>query len=363
MNTIAIVGEDCFGCTACKHICPVGCITMESDSKGFLSPVIDTTHCTECGLCLEICPALEKGESKRHPDPRVFAVKHRDDTIRETSASGGAFSSIAEYILDQGGVVYGAAYDSKMHVRHMRCATKEMCEHLRGSKYVQSDLGDSFTNVEQDLQKGTRVLFTGTPCQVAGLRSFLGKEYERLLLVDLLCYGVPSPKIFSEYVAQVEQQEGKPLLNCTFRDKSKGWRNLLLNLDFGSKQTLIEASSSPFYSFFLKGTTLRSCCFTCKFCSFDRKGDITIGDFWGIENAFPQFEDKRGVSLLLLNSPKGERAFKEFSSYLIYKQSTQEASLQPALATPTPRTKDRDLFWKEYALYGYPYVANKYGRP
>ncbi len=363
MSNILIVGEQCFACTACYHICPVSCISMEPDGKGFLYPVVDEDQCTQCGLCLQVCPSLtnEGIGAALFPDTLVYAAKHTDALIREQSASGGAFTAISDFILEQGGVVYGAGFTETMTVSHMRAITKEQRDHLRGSKYVQSDLGEVYKEVEQDLGDGRRVLFTGTPCQVAGLRTYLQKPYDTLLLVDLLCYGVPSPKIFSEYVAHVEEKEGKALLGCSFRDKRKGWRNLLLHLDFGTKETLLDAPSSPYYSLFLKSTILRPCCYACKFCSFDRAGDITIGDFWGIEDTLPEFEDKQGVSLILVNSPKGVSAFQEFSPHLEYIQSTQEACLQPPLFKPTPPGKEKDAFWNEYAAYGYPYVAEKYG--
>lgn len=365
MNTISTVGEHCFGCTACKHLCPVGCIRMEPDEKGFLYPIVDEARCIDCGLCLQACPAI-KGEqigAELFPDTLVYAAKHQNDQSRSMSASGGAFTAISDYILEKHGVVYGAGYDTSMKVCHMRTTSSKQRDLLRGSKYVQSDLGNVYKEVQQDLKDGRNVLFTGTPCQVAGLRAYLQTEYEKLLLVDLLCYGVPSAKIFSEYVAQVEEQEGKPLINCTFRDKSKGWRHLLLNLDFGSRNIVLDAPSSPYYNLFLKGTILRPSCYACPFCSFDRPGDITIGDFWGIEDSLSEFEDEKGVSLVLVNSQKGEHAFQGFSKHLEYIRSTHEACLQPAVSEPTPPSKDEDAFWQEYASYGYPYITNKYGRP
>ena len=361
MNNISVVGDHCFGCTACEHICPVGCITLSPDDKGFLHPAVDEEACTGCGLCLGVCPYLGDGYPRPLEDTLVLAAKHRDDGIRMSSSSGGAFTAISDHLLEQGGVLYGAAYDEAMKVRHMRCTSKAQRDGLRGSKYVQSDLGQCYKEVEQDLKADRRVLFTGTPCQVAGLKAYLGREYEQLLLVDLLCYGVPSPKVFGDYVANIEEQEGKRLLGCSFRDKSQGWRAMLLHLDFGSKGILLDASQSSYYALFLKGTFLRPCCYECPFCSFERTGDMSIGDFWGIEDTLPQFEDEKGVSLILVNSPKGKSAFQAMANNLDYRQSTRKAALQPALSAPTPADKQRDAFWQEYARHGYAYGARKFG--
>ncbi|MDY0288722.1 MAG: Coenzyme F420 hydrogenase/dehydrogenase, beta subunit C-terminal domain [Sphaerochaeta sp.] len=361
MNNITIVGEHCFGCTACEHICPVGCITLSPDDKGFLLPVVDESACIECGLCLGACPYLGDGYPRSSEETLALAAKHRDSSTRMHSSSGGAFTAISDSLLEQGGVLYGAAYDEAMKVRHMRCISKAQRDALRGSKYVQSDLGQCYKEVEQDLKAGRRVLFTGTPCQVAGLRGYLGREYEQLLLVDLLCYGVPSPKVFADYVADIEGQEGKRLLGCSFRNKSKGWRAMLMHLDFGSKSIFLDASLSSYYALFLKGTILRPCCYECPFCSFDRPGDMTIGDFWGIEDTMPEFEDEKGVSLILVNSPKGKVAFQAMANKLDHRQSSRKAALQPALSAPTPADKHSDAFWKEYTCFGYGYVVHKYG--
>lgn len=364
MSTISLVKEHCFGCSACKQICPVSCISLEPDSKGFLYPIVDELQCIGCGLCLQVCPYITDQSlgAELYPNTLVYAAKHEDRTIRMQSSSGGAFTAISDYVLEQKGVIYGVAYDNTMTARHIRVDSPQQRDSLRGSKYVQSDLGDTFKEVEKDLNLDRTVLFTGTPCQVAGLRNYLQNEYEKLLLVDLVCYGVPSPKIFTEYMFEAEKKEGRKVIDCTFREKSKGWRNMVLQLDFGSKITTLDSFDSPYYTLFLKRTILRPSCHECKFCNFNRSGDITIGDFWGIEESLPEFEDEKGVSLLLVNSKKGKTLFKKIAKRLDYIESTHEKCLQPPFLEPTPPNKDKDAFWQEYETYGYSYVANKYGR-
>ncbi|HAF85225.1 MAG TPA: hypothetical protein DCG32_02410 [Sphaerochaeta sp.] len=363
MTNIVQVGEHCFGCTACEHICPVSCICMVQDTKGFLYPQVDEEQCIDCGLCLQACPYVSDSNlnSDLFPDTIVYAAKHPDDATRMQSASGGAFTAISDYILEHQGVVYGAGYDAGLTACHMRASSTGQRDHLRGSKYVQSNLGDTYKTVEQDLQNSLRVLFTGTPCQVAGLRNYLQKDYENLLLVDLICHGVPSQKVFKDYLSQMEQQEGSAVIDCTFRDKSKGWKNLVMSLDFQSGTKKIEASNSTFYSLFIDGTILRPCCYECKFSNFNRPSDITIGDFWGIEQTFPLFDDEKGISLILVNSRKGETFFQPASELLSCLQSTHTDCLQHSLFAPTSSHANKDAFWKDYKEYGYLFAGEKYG--
>ncbi len=363
MENIARIGKHCFGCTACKHICPVSCIRMASDTQGFLYPIVDESQCIDCRLCLQVCPYASDDNlgSELFPNTTVYAAKHTDTANRMHSSSGGAFTAISDYILDKGGIIYGVGYDAELRVCHMRSDTREQRDLFRGSKYVQSSLGSAFKDVEQDLKNGLSVLFTGTPCQVAGLRNYLQEEYENLVLVDLICHGVPSQKLFDDYLALMEHKEGSSILDCKFRDKSKGWKNLVMTLDFASHSKTIDAHDSSFYSLFVDGTILRACCYECKFSNFNRPSDITIGDFWGIERTLPQFDDEKGISLLLGNSRKGEAIIQSLSEQLTCRQSTHSDCLQHSLYAPTQANANRDAFWKDYLEHGYTYVAHKYG--
>ncbi len=363
MANIVQVGEHCFGCTACEHICPVSCISMVQDRKGFLYPSVDEKQCIDCGLCLQVCPYETDGklDSELFPETLAYAAKHTDGTTRSQSSSGGAFTAISDYVLGQQGVVYGAGYDEDFSVYHMRATSIEQRNLLRGSKYAQSNLGTIYKAVEQDLQSTLPVLFTGTPCQVAGLRNYLQKDYKNLLLVDLICHGVPSQKVFKDYLSLMERQEGSPVTNCTFRDKSKGWKNLVLSLDFISGTKKIDAPNSTYYSLFIDGTLLRPSCYECKFSTFNRPSDITIGDFWGIEKTLPLFDDEDGISLILVNSRKGESFFQSVSDQLSYIQSTHADCLQHSLFAPTEAHKNKEAFWKDYEEHGYLFVGNTYG--
>ncbi len=363
MDTIATIGKHCFGCTACEHICPVSCIRMDCDEQGFPYPIVDGSQCIDCGLCLQVCPYATDDMlgSELFPQTTVYAAKHTNDLTRRQSSSGGAFTAISDHVLDKKGVVYGVGYDADLKACHMRSDTREQRDLFRGSKYVQSSLGSTFKDVEQDLKDGMLVLFTGTPCQVAGLRNYLQKEYENLVLVDLICHGVPSQKLFDDYLALMGHQEGSAVKDCTFRDKSKGWKNLVLTLDFASHSKTIDAPDSSFYSLFVNGSILRACCYECKFSNFNRPSDITIGDYWGIENTLPQFDDENGISLILGNSRKGEAIIQSLTEQLTCIPSTHADCLQHSLYAPTQANANRDAFWNDYAEHGYAYVAHKYG--
>jgi len=239
----------------------------------------------------------------------------------------------------------------------MRASSIEQRNDLRGSKYAQSNLGDTFKQVEQDLKNALFVLFTGTPCQVAGLRNYLQKEYENLLAVDVICHGIPSQKVFKDYLGLMEKQEGSSILDCKFRDKSKGWSSLVLNLEFTSGHKIIDSTDSSFYTLFVDGTILRPSCYECKFSDFNRPSDITIGDFWGIEKTLPQFEDEQGISLILVNSRKGKTMFQSISDQLTSIQSTHTDCLQHSLYAPTRAHKNKDAFWKDYEEHGYQYAG------
>ncbi|HKL58178.1 MAG TPA: Coenzyme F420 hydrogenase/dehydrogenase, beta subunit C-terminal domain, partial [Sphaerochaeta sp.] len=280
---------------------------MAPDTKGFLYPVVDESQCIDCGLCLEVCPYASDDNvgSELYPHTAVYAAKLTDETTRIQSASGGAFIALSHLVLAKQGVVYGVGYDKHMTARHMRATSLDQCNAFSGSKYVQSNLGTTFKDVERDLKGDLPVLFTGTPCQVAGLRMYLQKEYDNLILVDLICHGVPSQKLFKEYLSLMEHQQGSAVIDCTFRDKSQGWKNLVMKLDFASHSKTIDASESSFYTLFVDGTILRPSCYECKFSNFNRPSDITIGDYWGIEHTMPQFDDEHGISLVLVNSRKG----------------------------------------------------------
>lgn len=354
--------EDCSGCTACRQICPTGCISMVADEKGFIYPQIDTKNCTNCGLCRTICPFTGKGKIavQSLPEPAIYAVKHRDSMVLRASSSGGAFTAISDYILTKGGIVYGAAFDKHLIVRHVRCDTAVERDRLRGSKYVQSDLGDVFLSVKADLDSKRDVLFSGTPCQTAGLYAYLGKAYCNLLCCDLVCHGVPSPRIFKDYVNTLDGGIKNNISQINFRDKISGWSNFSFSLVIAGKKKSVRFGKDPYCSLFSDHLILRPACHNCKFTSYIRPSDITLADFWGIYSSRPGFADENGVSLVLINTEKGQALFEAIKSKICYERSNKTECSQPNLVRPTFKPANLDCFWRDYSRKGFDYVVYKY---
>lgn len=321
----------CCGCGACRSICPKHCIGMKEDAEGFLYPEIDTVNCVDCGLCEKVCPVRNQAESKW--PSKVYAAVNSNEDVRRYSSSGGVFTVLAEKILSEGGVVFGARFNEHWDVIHDYCETLVGLAAFRGSKYVQSDMGDCYRLAEIFLKKGRKVLFSGVSCQIAGLHRFLRKEYENLLTVDVICHGVPSPLVWRKYVEAIQAcplgiAGGKWILSSlneipvitsiTFRDKSTGWKKYSfsvrghaggqeeLNTVFPPRTTKDEIifreihHENLFMDGFLKNVYLRPSCYACPAKSGKAKSDITLGDFWGIENVIPKFDDDGGCSVVLL---------------------------------------------------------------
>lgn len=314
----------CCGCNACVQRCPKSCITMREDNEGFLYPEVDREVCIDCGLCEKVCPVIHQGE-KRKP-LAVYAVKHKDDKIRLSSSSGGAFTALAESVIDEDGVVFGAKFDEDWLVFHDYTDTKEGLVAFRGSKYVQSRIGDSFKKAEYFLKAGRKVLFSGTPCQIAGLKRFLRKEYDNLLTVDFICHGVPSPGVWREYLKEetARQCGGKNSVlshpnikerdarieSISFRDKRLGWKKYSFALTLsvpnghGAKNTVLLSeplNKNIFLRGFLTDLYLRSSCHACPAKSFKSGSDITISDFWGGQSIIPEWNDDKGISVMFLH--------------------------------------------------------------
>jgi coenzyme F420-reducing hydrogenase beta subunit len=354
--------EECCGCTACMSICPQQAITMIADEEGFLYPSINQELCIECDLCKKVCPFSDNYRiSSNYDQPLVYAAKHKDDNVRMNSSSGGMFTAISDYILDIDGVIFGAAFDENFVVRHQRAETVEERNKFRGSKYVQSNLVGVFKDIKNELNKGRTVLFTGTPCQNAGLRSYLNKNYDNLYLCDIVCHGTPSPLIFENYKSFMQKKYKSRIKEFSFRDKLLGWRSQAVGIQFiNQKAYTKEASEDIFYRLFLTNMILRESCYNCKFCNFSRPSDITIADFWGIEKSMPDFDDNTGVSLVLTNSTKGQELFERISKNLYYRESNTMDCLQHNLDTPSQPSPRRDKFWQDYKNKGFEYVLKKY---
>jgi coenzyme F420-reducing hydrogenase beta subunit len=355
--------EECCGCTACMSICPQQAITMIADEEGFLYPSINQELCIECDLCKKVCPFSDNYRiSSNYDQPLVYAAKHKDDNVRMNSSSGGMFTAISDYILDIDGVIFGAAFDENFVVRHQRAETVEERNKFRGSKYVQSNLVGLFKDIKNELNKGRTVLFTGTPCQNAGLRSYLNKNYDNLYLCDIVCHGTPSPLIWKNHISFLEKKGKNKVTRYSFRYKLAGWRgyNVYTLFDNG-KSKLNTPDVMTYANIFGSDLALRPACHNCKFCNFSRPSDITIGDFWGIEKSMPDFDDNIGISLVLINSPKGQQLFESVSKDLYYRESNTIDCLQHNLHSPSQPSPRRDKFWQDYKNKGFEYVLKKYG--
>ncbi|WP_320127749.1 Coenzyme F420 hydrogenase/dehydrogenase, beta subunit C-terminal domain [uncultured Sphaerochaeta sp.] len=347
--------KDCIGCTACQAICPMNCISLHPDDKGFVYPLVEATDCIECGLCTSTCPLLAPVQKKSN-NPTVYAAKARDRATLLKSSSGGMFIPLSETILSKGGVVYGAAFTTDLVVEHIRCTTAQQRDRCVGSKYVQSNMETVLPQVKKDLASNLQVMFTGTPCQVAGLRSFLKNakiDTSNLFCCDLLCYGVPSPKVWQDYLATLTKGKGEQVSDAFFRDKTQGWNDFSLRIETEHTTTLESNSKNLFLQLYLEHLTIRPSCFDCHFTNLNREGDLTLGDYWGIEQALPEFADPKGVSVVLVNSPKGKAWLEEVQDSLELRESSARACMQSVLSHPLEKPIGYELFWDEYGKKGF----------
>jgi len=335
--------QDCTGCQACRLICPKHCIRMAEDDEGFQVPEIDQTLCTDCGLCVSRCPQNTRPACTQNNCRKVLGARYKDDALLLKSASGGVFVGMAKKILETpGNAVFGCAFDENMVARHVCVTDFKDIEPLQSSKYVQSDAGDTYSQAKNFLEEGKTVFYTGTPCQIAGLYAFLGKNYDNLLTADLICHGVPSPLLFKRYIHRLGKNFGGKIIYYDFRNKEKhGWGIMTKTKTKTKTKTLIPYTDS-YYNSFLENFTLRECCYRCHYGNPHRPADCTLGDFWGIENAHPAFFDIRGVSVVLVNTEKGENFFKGVAHGFEVLESTLDKAAQTNLTQPSPRPALRD---------------------
>lgn len=344
----------CCGCSACANACPKSCISMIADEKGFLYPFIDKATCVNCGLCDKICPILNKKSIDENKT--AYAAYNTDDKTRIVSSSGGLFGCIANEILSRSGIVFGAAYsDDFKAIKHIGIERKEDLSKLYGSKYLQSEIGDSYETVKKILKTGREVLFVGTSCQVSGLKSYLGKDYENLLTIDVICHGVPSPLIWKEYATIKESEFQSKIVGVDFRNKRFGWKKSVLLLLFanGNEYSAV-GNRDEYIRGFLTNLYLRESCYQCKFKGNNVLSDISLGDFWGIENVLPDFSDNKGASAVILNTAKGAAVFNDVRHNLVAEQVTYNDVLKgnSALQKSVQKANKSDEFWKIYQTKG-----------
>ncbi len=358
----------CCGCEACVQVCPIKCIEKGRDNEGFLYPKVDAEKCINCGKCEKVCPVINQSSPKT--PIASYAAKNPDEEIRLKSSSGGVFSMLAEQVINNGGVVFGARFDNDWMVVHDKSDTISGIEAFRGSKYLQSTIVDCFERSKQILDTGQEALFSGTPCQIAGLKNYLGRDYPNLLTIDIICHGVPSPLVWQNYIGQINTRKGgknsvlshsnrlkdAAIAGISFRDKRLGWKKYSFALTLseakadGEKNTVLLSSvhtQNPFMRAFLSDLILRPSCYNCPSKSGKSGSDITIADFWGIQNILPDFDDDKGANLIFINSNKGEQYFNSINADTIECDFEEAIKFNSSYFRSVKEPKYREYFFKK----------------
>ena len=341
--------KNCCGCSACEQSCPVQAIQMTRDKIGFEYPVIDQTTCINCGLCEKTCPIINE-QNSRIPN-HVYAVKNKNTETRLASSSGGVFSILAQEILENKGIVYGAAFDDNWNVHHTRIDSTEKLHLLQGSKYVQSKIGIIYKQVKTDLINGKKVLFSGTPCQIAALQNFLKKKYTNLITVDVACHGVPNPRIWEDFLNEQAHSRSE-IKNISFRDKSTGWNTFSFLINISNKQHSQKAWEHVYMLLFLHNFILRPSCHKCHFRNGKSGADFTISDYWAIERNYPNFADDKGVSALITYNQEIPPSVVHKSEYIETKYDDLCFG-NPVLKESHPKNKDAWLFYLLHDKVGF----------
>lgn len=340
---------NCCGCAACVQKCPKQCISLQEDNEGFLYPKVNTETCIDCGICEKVCPVLNPYEAcEPH---QVFAAINKDEKIRMESSSGGIFSLLAEPIIRDGGVVFGARFDEEWQVTLDYTENIEGLSAFRGSKYVQARTGNTYKQCEQFLKEGRKVLFTGSPCQIAGLHHYLRKEYENLVSCDFVCHGVPSPKVWRMYLEEVVEGGNRAICDISFRNKDNGWKAFNFKISYNSNSKATTFSSchrdNLFMRAFLRDMILRPSCHNCKAKQGRSKSDITIADFWGIDKSHPEMDDDKGTGLIIIYSEKGKSSLAWSQIEYIQAKYNEASSFNNGLKPSMPVHPNRTKFFKK----------------
>lgn len=353
--------HDCCGCTGCASVCGSGAITMTADEEGFLYPMVDMSLCSDCGLCERVCPIIARDKEQPASMPmKVLGLHNKNINTWLKSSSGGVFQALAEHTIRQEGIVFGAEYNDDFAVVHRGETTPEGILKFRGSKYVQSDLRGVYAEIRHLLRQNRKVMFSGVPCQVEGLKRFLIKSYDNLTTVDILCHGVPSPKIFSDYISYIRRNTVFPLKGIFMKDKAFGWGYQNIRLFYSKGVTEFNTPVSNLWNKIFYGHVAnRPSCHACRFKNIHRAGDLSIGDFWGIEKSHPDFFSDKGVSLMLINTDKGMTLWNEIEDQFSYIESDTTECMQPVLSLSQPEPADRTAFWQDYVANGFEKAMQK----
>ena len=344
-NILRLNKLQCVGCRSCEQVCPQKCISLLPNYEGFLYPEINGSECIECGLCIKHCPELSVIIPNTYK--KIYGAVLNDSVLLSKSSSGGIFAGIAKYIIKNNGIVYGSAYDESLMPNHIEVNSLENLPKLQGSKYVTSDTKDTYTQVKEKLHSGKTVLYSGTPCQIAGLNAFLNKEYDNLYTIDLICHGTPSQKLFEKYLHWLSKKIGGKIIYYGFRDKEvAGWG---CGFNTSTKTRTKKAICDPYFATFLRCETFRESCYQCRYSNMNRISDITIGDFWGVEKYYPDFEYRNGCSCVIVNTKKGMDLFDVIAkqSFTFFECKEFEIrEFNTNLNNPSLRPKVRDEIYK-----------------
>ena len=353
---------DCCGCYGCYNICSTKAIEMIDDEKGFKYPVVNKEKCIHCGLCEKVCPIIKK-KKKKKKNIKAYACINKDIDTRMKSSSGGMFALIADYILDLNGVVFGAEFDANFQVIHSYIENKEELYKFQGSKYVQSQIGEMYKKAKEFLEEDRYVLFTGTSCQIEGLYQYLRREYDKLYTQDIICHGVPSPKVWKKYLNEMNSKYKDIPKKISFRDKNRnGWQDFSMKLEYNDTTYVLSHDEDIYMKAFLKDVCLRDSCYKCNFKKKNRNSDITLADFWGINNIDKEMNDEKGTSLVIVNSLKGNKLFEEIKTNTIYKQVDFEKAIKYNLnmINSAKVHKNREKFFKELENTNLEFLVKKY---
>lgn len=364
MDKVYVDKKHCCGCTACYSICPCKAINMEADKEGFLYPHINQDKCIDCKACVNVCMYNCKVDYKNKGNSLFYVAKHKSHEVLMNSTSGGAFTAISDAILAMNGVIYGVGFDGNYKTLHKRAKNAIERDEFRISKYSQSDMNTIYEQVKSDLQNNIPVLFTGTPCQNAGLKAFIknNKLRQNLYLCDVICHSIPSPLIWSEYIKLLEKEHGDKISAVQFRSKIVKWSRENSNKSFiyflKNKRETYYTDERFYKLFFDKQSIMRPSCENCLFTDVKRVSDITIADYWGIEKYSPEWMDSKGVSLIMLNSVKGNELLDKASKDIDFeeRESKEAITEQKRLSEPIKFPKDRDEFWNDYNQFGFEYI-------
>ncbi len=358
--------SDCCGCGACYNACACGAISMQYDDEGFLYPTVDTSMCTGCNKCVYSCP-VTKVTDNLNENQTGYWVMNADEQIRDESSSGGFFTLLAEKTINEGGVVFGAVMSEDCRtVNHIVVDNTEELYRLRGSKYIQSNIGATYNEAAKYLNAEIPVLFSGTPCQIEGLLDFLGKDYENLFCVDFICHGVPSSLVWCYYVDYIEDFTGAVPESVAFRDKRSGWKNYSLTFRFSDNPDYSHKFNDDlFLKAFLSDICLRPSCYSCRFKKLHRRSDVTMGDLWGIEMLLPEIDNDKGVSFVITHNAKAQRALESLAGKMKYGKIDINSALKynSAMLKSAGAPKGRKSFFDNLDRMKFPDLVKKYARP